>query len=80
MGLLAAMIGILFQINTLSFSYHMALWLFFGLCGAWYSSIRHHMPEFEVKLHFIDILIIALSCLAYATVILPVFLRAKGEL
>lgn len=80
MALLAAMIGILFQINTLSFSYHMALWLFFGLCGAWYSSIRHHMPEFEVKLHFLDILIIALSSLAYATVILPVFLKAKGEL
>jgi len=80
MALLAAMAGILFQINTLSFAYHMALWLFFGLCGAWYSAIRRHKPAFEVKLHFIDILIIAGSCLAYATVILPLFLKAKGEL
>ena len=37
-------------------------------------------PEFEVKLHFLDILIIAISCLAYATVVLPLFLKAKGEL
>jgi len=80
MALLAAMAGILFQINTLSFSYHMALWLFFGLCGAWYGSIRHHKPDFEVKLHFIDISIIAAVSLAYATIILPIFLKAKGEL
>ena len=78
--MLAAMAGILFQINTLSFSYHMALWLFFGLCGAWYGSIRHHKPDFEVKLHFIDISIIAAVSLAYATIILPIFLKAKGEL
>lgn len=80
MALLAAMAGIIFQINTLSFSYHMALWLFFGLTGAWYNSVRHHKPDFEVKLNFIDILIIAVVTIAYALIVLPLFLKAKGEL
>ena len=80
MALLAAMSGIVFQINTLSFSYHIVLWLFFGLCGAWYSTVRHHKPDLEIKLTFIDIVVIVVSCLAYATIILPVFLTAKGEM
>ena len=80
MALLAAMSGIVFQINTLSFSYHIVLWLFFGLCGAWYSTVRHHKPDLEIKLTFIDIVVIVLSCLVYATIILPVFLKAKGEM
>jgi hypothetical protein len=79
MALLAAMAGIVFQINTLSFSYHMVLWLFFGLTGAWYSTVRHHKPDLEIKLTFIDIIVIATGCVLYATVILPLFLRAKGE-
>ncbi|MDB4953549.1 MAG: O-antigen polymerase [Myxococcales bacterium] len=78
MSLLAAMAGITFQINTLSFSYHSVLWLFFGLVGAWYSSIRHHRPEMTIKLTPRDIVIVIGSCLAYAIVILPVFLKLKG--
>ncbi|MEO8846715.1 MAG: O-antigen ligase family protein [Kofleriaceae bacterium] len=80
MALLAALSGIVFQINTLSFSYHTVLWLFFGLTGAWYSTVRHHKPDLEIKLNFIDIVVIVGSCLLYATIILPVFLTAKGEM
>ncbi len=80
MALLAGMAGALFQINTLSFSYHLALWLLIGLCGAWYSTVRHHKPDFEVKLHIVDIVGLAIACLAFALIILPIFLRAKGEL
>jgi O-antigen ligase len=78
MALLAAMAGIVFQINTLSFSYHSVLWLFFGLVGAWYSAVRAHKPDLEVRLTVRDIAIIIIACLAYALVVLPVFLRAKG--
>jgi hypothetical protein len=78
MAMLAAMIGIVFQINTLSFAYHSVLWLFFGLVGAWYSSVKHHRPDFDVKLTFQDLVIIGGSCVAYAVVVLPVFLRLKG--
>ena len=50
MALLAAMAGIIFQINTLSFAYHSVLWIFFGLVGAWCSAIRHHRLHL-VRLH-----------------------------
>jgi hypothetical protein len=80
MALLAAMAGITFQINTLSFAYHQVLWLFFGLVGAWYSAIRHHKPELQIKLTLQDLVIIIASCLAYALVILPIFLIYKGEM
>jgi hypothetical protein len=80
MAMLAAMAGIVFQINTLSFAYHMLLWLFFGLCGAWYSAVKHHKPEFEVKLTFVDLIILAVGTILYATVALPLFLKAKGQM
>ena len=78
MALLAAMAGIAFQINTLSFSYHPVLWLFFCLVGAWYSAVRYHRPGLEVSLGMRDIVIVAGVSIAYATVILPIFLKAKG--
>lgn len=78
MALLAAMAGIAFQINTLSFSYHSVLWLFFGLVGAWYSCVRHHRPQLTIKLTPRDIVIVVGACLAYAIVILPLFLKVKG--
>ena len=80
MTLLAAMAGIVFQINTLSFAYHSVLWLFLGLVGAWYSTVRHHRPELTVKLSLLDISIIAVSTVGYSTIVLPAFLKAKGFL
>ncbi|HTR51239.1 MAG TPA: O-antigen ligase family protein [Kofleriaceae bacterium] len=78
LALLAAMAGIVFQINTLSFAYHPVLWLFFGLVGAWYGAVRHHRPELVVKLTGLDLVTILGMSLAYALVVLPLFLRAKG--
>lgn len=80
MTLLASMAGIVFQINTLSFAYHSVLWIFFGLCGAWCSAVRHHLPEFRPKLNWKDLLIVAGMCLTYAFGILPLYLKAKGFL
>ncbi len=80
MALLAAMAGIVFQINTLSFAYHSVLWIFLGLVGAWYSAVRHHRPELRIGITFRDLVVIAALCITYSTVILPVFLRAKGYL
>jgi O-antigen ligase len=78
MALLAAMAGIAFQINTLSFLYHPVLWMFFGLVGAWYSSVRHHRPDMRIVLAPRDLVIVGVLALAYATVILPLFLKYKG--
>jgi len=80
MSLLASMAGILFQINTLSFAYHSVLWIFFGLVGAWCSAIRHHRPEFRVRLTWRDLIIVVLVCAAYALLVLPLFLKIKGFL
>lgn len=80
MALLASLCGILFQISTLSFAYHSVLWIFFGLVGAWYSAIRNHRPDFRVAITWKDLMIIVLACLTYVFVILPIFLKAKGEM
>jgi hypothetical protein len=80
MALLAAMAGITFQINTLSFTYHPVLWIFFGLVGAWYSCVRTHRPETNIVLSPKELVFIGVGCLTYATVILPLFLKWKGFL
>jgi hypothetical protein len=80
MAMLASFSGILFQINTLSFAYHSVLWLFVGLVGAWYSAIRHHVPEFRVRFGWRDMLLVISGCVIYAFVFLPMFLRYKGKL
>ena len=78
MALLASMIGATFQINTLSFAYHSALWILFGMAGAWYSAVRSHRPEFAIRMTARDLLIVAGIVVGYAFVVLPVFLRSKG--
>jgi hypothetical protein len=80
MALLASMAAILFQSNTLSFAYHSVLWIFLGLCGAWSGAIRHHMPDFKVRMSWKEIVIVAAGCVAFIVFILPVFLKYKGEL
>jgi hypothetical protein len=80
MSLLAAMAGIVFQINTLSFTYHSVLWIFFGIVGAWCSSIRYHRPEFRVRITLLDFVVIVVACALFIVVFLPLFLRSKGAL
>jgi hypothetical protein len=80
LALLAAMAGIAFQINTLSFLYHPVLWMFFGLIGGWYSAVRHHQPQIRIELSPRDIVMVIVASAAYATVLLPVFLKWKGFL
>lgn len=79
MALLSSFCGMLFSINTLSFCYHSVLWIFLGLGGAWVSVVRTHKPDFEIKLTRRDYTIITACCLAYALVLLPIYLKSKGE-
>jgi hypothetical protein len=78
MALLASFCGMLFSINTLSFSYHTVLWVFLGLGGGFVSVVRHHKPDFDVRITVRDMLFIVVGCLAFAFVVLPIFLRMKG--
>ena len=78
--MLPTMAGMLFQINTLSFAYHVVLWIFLGLIEAWCGAVRHHRPQFEVKLSWRDMAIVATVCLLYIFIVLPLFLKSKGEM
>ena len=78
LALFAAFCGIAFQIFTLSFAYHSVLWIFFGMCGAWASAVRHHKPDFEVRLTVRDLGLIVIGCAVFSFLILPLFLRYKG--
>lgn len=80
MSLLASMGGIVFQINTLSFAYHSVLWIFFGLVGAWVGAVRHHLPDFRVRMTWRDIIIVTLACATYVVIVLPIFLKLKGAM
>jgi O-antigen ligase len=77
MALMSAMCGIAFQINTLSFAYHSVLWLFLGLVGAWYSAVRTHRPDLEIKIRLADFIALLVIVVGYAFVALPVWLRYK---
>lgn len=80
MSLLASMLGLVFQINTLSFAYHSVLWIFLGLSAAWVGAVRHHLPEFRVTMTLRDLMIVIGGCAAYVFLILPLFLKWKGML
>ncbi len=80
MAMLASLTATLFSIQTLSFVYKPVLWIFFGLIGAWTNCIRHHRPDFTVKLSWKDLGIIVGACLVYIAIALPFLLRLKGEL
>jgi len=80
MALLGSLLATIFSISTLSFAYKSVLWILFALVGAWTNCIRHHKPDFNVKLTWKDLLIIVALCLGFVTVVLPIYLRAKGEL
>ncbi len=80
LALLSSFAGMIFQINTLSFAYHTVLWIFLGLAGAYSSAVRHHKPEFDVRMTTRDLLVVLVMCLAFVFVVLPLFLKWKGAM
>lgn len=80
MALLGSLVAAIFSISTLSFTYKSVLWILFALVGAWTNCIRHHQPDFTVRLTWRDLGIIVVGCLAFVMFVLPMFLRWKGEL
>jgi O-antigen ligase len=80
MALLGSFVGALFSISTLSFAYKSVLWIMFALVGAWTNCIRHHRPDFRVRISWLDFIIIVVACIMFVGVFLPIFLKAKGEM
>jgi hypothetical protein len=54
------------------------IWLYFGLIGGWYSSVRYHRPELKITMTLRDVLVVAVIVIGYAFVALPAFLKYKG--
>ena len=59
MALLASFCGLSVGIFFLSFTYHYVLWIYVGLSGALYSSIRTHLPTFRVRFGWRDFAMVA---------------------
>ena len=80
MSLLASLLGLNFQIGTISFAYHSVTWILLGFIAAWGTTVRAHRPSFSVRLTGRDLAIIVVICGLYAMVVLPVFLKLKGAM
>jgi O-antigen ligase len=76
-ALLASIGAILAGSAFLSFAYHYILWIFMGLAGGLFISVRRHDPEFEVRISFIDAGVVLLFDIVMFF-LLTVFLRLKG--
>jgi hypothetical protein len=80
MALLGSLVATTFSISTLSFAYKPVLWILFALVGAWTNCIRHHRPSFNARLSWLDLTGIVTGCLLFVGLLLPIFLKWKGEL
>ncbi len=79
-GLLASMVGLMIQMNFLSFTYHSVTWIYFGLCSAYGAAVRHHDPGFQVRYGWRDLMFVVGGCLLLVFFLLPLFLRYKGAM
>jgi O-antigen ligase len=79
-AMLASYAGMLFQITTLSFTYHTVLWIMLGLAGAYSSAVRFHRPAFQVRFTMRDFLILVVMTFGFALFLLPIFLKWKQAL
>ncbi len=61
MALLSSMAGMAVGIFFLSFNYHYVLWIYIGVSGAFYASVKRHKPEFRVRYGWKDLVAIAVG-------------------
>lgn len=65
------------QMLFLSLAYHTMVWVYFGVAGAFYSAVKAHAPDWQVKIGVLDLVLVVGFCLGFWTA-LPVFLAYKG--
>jgi hypothetical protein len=61
MSLFAAYCGLAVGIFFLSFSYHLVLWIYFGLSGALYAAVRRHDARFVVNFGWREVVLVAFA-------------------
>lgn len=69
MALLASFIGLMVGIFFLSFSYHVVLFIYLGLAGAFYQACKRHDPGFEVRYSLTEAAGLAAFCVVLTTMI-----------
>lgn len=65
MSMLATFTALCIGIFFLSFTYHHILWIYLGLSGALYKSIKTHDPEFSIKIGFTELLSIVVGIIVF---------------
>lgn len=76
-ALVAALIGFLISMLFLSLTYHMVLWIYLGIAGAYYSTMRREVPGFEVRLGVADYAMVGSFSVAFLLA-MSILLRIKG--
>lgn len=77
MAVLGMTAAYMLQMMFLSLAYHTMVWVYFGFGGAFYSAVKAHAPDWEVKIGGLDVAIVAGISIGFLAV-LPFFLAAKG--
>jgi O-antigen ligase len=77
MALMASMVGLVTSAVFLSLTYHPILWIFLGMIGALYASVRKHQPDFRVAFRLRDLVLVSGLDVAFIAFI-AVYLRLKG--
>jgi len=69
--MLASFAGLAVGIFFLSFTYHYVLWIYIGLSGALYATVRAHHPGLNVRFGLVDaVLVVAADVVVLASVYL----------
>lgn len=75
-ALATSLVGLAVGVFFLSFTYHFVLWIFFGMTGAYFASVKAHDRSFRVPVRWRDYVVIAGGCLLLVLG-LAVYLRIK---
>ncbi len=78
LALLASLCGVAVGSFFLSFTYHQVLWIYLGMSGALYASIRRHDPSFTIRTSLLEKSLLVAGCVAFP-VLLRVFLILRGH-
>jgi hypothetical protein len=77
LGLFASLAGMCVGILFLSFNYHVVLWTFFGIAGAYYGIVARSNPRWRVRVGVKDVVSVAAANLGLLVVLL-VYMRIRG--
>jgi O-antigen ligase len=76
-ALLVATVAMLVGIMFLSMSYHQMLWIYMGLCAAFYTAAASHDPEWRVTFGWRDLVLVLALDAAYL-VLMTIYLALKA--